>query len=147
MIRYDNRGVGLSQREGAEISIRALDRDLDAVVHASGFERFDLLGWLAGGFAAMNYAALHPARVQRLALYSAFATGADVMPRPLLNSLAALCRTNWQMGSQTLIDVSARATDPEFGVGVAETLRSNVSGEVVAAILEDDRHHRGAPSN
>ena len=138
VVRYDNRGVGLSQREGAEISIAALERDLDAVVQVAGLESFDLLGWVIGGYAAMNYAALHPAQVDHLVLYASFAKNSETMPRGALTGLAALCRNNWQMASQALIDMSARATAPDLGWNQAEIMRSGVSGEVVAAILEDD---------
>jgi len=124
VIRYDHRGVGLSQREGAEISIRALDRDLGAVVRAAGLERFDLIGWIVGGLAAMSYAALHPVQVDHLVLYTSFVTGTEVMPRAALNGLAALSRTNWQMASQTLVDMSGRATDPDLNLRQAEILRS-----------------------
>ena len=42
-VRYDARGCGLSDWE-AEFSFEAWVRDLEAVVEASGSERFPLLG-------------------------------------------------------------------------------------------------------
>jgi pimeloyl-ACP methyl ester carboxylesterase/DNA-binding CsgD family transcriptional regulator len=74
-VRYDARGCGLSDRDPAEISFEAWVHDLEAVVDALGLERFALLGVSQGGAIACAYAARHPERVSRLALYGAFARG------------------------------------------------------------------------
>lgn len=74
-VRYDARGCGLSDRDPGEISFEAWVRDLEAVVDASGLERFTLLGLSQGGPIAIAYAARHPERVSRLVLYGAFARG------------------------------------------------------------------------
>jgi hypothetical protein len=44
LLRYDARAMGLSDRDVEEISLEAFVRDLEAVVDAAGFGRFDLLG-------------------------------------------------------------------------------------------------------
>ena len=74
-VRYDTRGCGLSDRNPAEISFESWIHDLEAVVDATGLERFPLLGISQGGAIAAAYAIRHPERVSQLVLYGAFARG------------------------------------------------------------------------
>ncbi|HUF13982.1 MAG TPA: alpha/beta hydrolase [Longimicrobiales bacterium] len=75
LLRYDERGCGLSDWDVADHSHAAWVRDLEAVVDAAGLERFDLLGISQGGPVAIAYTVLHPERVKRLVLYGAYARG------------------------------------------------------------------------
>jgi len=75
VIRYDDRGSGLSDRSPETISFEAWLADLDAVVSASGYGRFVLLGMSQAGAVAVAYAARHPDRVRALVLYGAYARG------------------------------------------------------------------------
>ena len=75
LVRYDQRGCGLSDREVAEISFEAWLHDLNAVIDASGAERFVLLGISQGASIAVAYAVAHPKRVTRLILYRGYARG------------------------------------------------------------------------
>jgi len=73
LIRYDERGSGLSDRDVSELGIEVWVRDLEAVVDAAGLDRFALLGVSRGGAIAIEYAARHPDRVSHLVLHGAFA--------------------------------------------------------------------------
>jgi pimeloyl-ACP methyl ester carboxylesterase/DNA-binding CsgD family transcriptional regulator len=75
LVRYDQRGCGLSDREVDDISLDAWVADLEAVADASGFKRFALFGLSQGGAIAIAYAARHPDRVVRLILSGAYAEG------------------------------------------------------------------------
>jgi serine/threonine protein kinase/alpha-beta hydrolase superfamily lysophospholipase len=75
LIRYDERGNGLSDRELDDLSFEAWVSDLEAVVDACGVERFPLLGISQGGAVAITYAVRHPEKVSRLILYGSFALG------------------------------------------------------------------------
>jgi pimeloyl-ACP methyl ester carboxylesterase/DNA-binding CsgD family transcriptional regulator len=75
LIRMDERGCGLSDREVADISFDAIVRDLEAVVDAAGFERFVLLRHSQGGAVVLQYAVLHPERVSHVVLFNAYARG------------------------------------------------------------------------
>jgi len=78
LIRYDPRGSGLSDRQVTDFSLDAWVADLEAVIDAVGLRRFPLFGLCQGGVVAIAYAARHPDRVSRLALYSAYPHGAYV---------------------------------------------------------------------
>jgi pimeloyl-ACP methyl ester carboxylesterase/DNA-binding CsgD family transcriptional regulator len=75
LIRYDQRGCGLSDRDPDEISFDAWQRDLDSVINASGVQRFALLGISQGASLAVAYAVAWPERVSHLVLYGGYARG------------------------------------------------------------------------
>jgi pimeloyl-ACP methyl ester carboxylesterase len=75
LIRYDARNNGLSDRDVDEVSFETFVSDLEAVVDASGLERFALLGISQGCAVSIAYAVRHPERVTHLALYGGFAVG------------------------------------------------------------------------
>ncbi len=69
VVRYDERGFGLSDWSVDDFSLAARLGDLEAVIAATGFERFAMLGMSGGSAVALAYAAAHPERVTRLVLY------------------------------------------------------------------------------
>ena len=72
VVRYDGRGMGLSDRDHADFSTATKVLDLQAVVDAAEFDEFSLLGLSDGGSVAVAYAADHADRVQSLILYGSF---------------------------------------------------------------------------
>ncbi|MDP6588349.1 MAG: alpha/beta fold hydrolase [Alphaproteobacteria bacterium] len=75
LIRFDQRGNGLSDWDVDEISFDSFVRDLETVVDAAGLERFPLLGISQGCAISVAYAVRHPERVSRLVLYGGYARG------------------------------------------------------------------------
>jgi len=75
LVRYDERGCGLSERAPAELSFESFVTDLEAVVAANDLERFPLLGISQGAAIAIAYAVRHPDRVSRLVLHGGYARG------------------------------------------------------------------------
>jgi pimeloyl-ACP methyl ester carboxylesterase/DNA-binding CsgD family transcriptional regulator len=76
LVRYDERGCGLSDREfDGTPTLDTFVGDLAAVVEAAGLERFALLGISGGGPTAVAYAVEHPEAVSRLVLYGAYVRG------------------------------------------------------------------------
>ena len=66
LIRYDSRGNGLSDRDVEDVSLETFVNDLEAVVEASGLERFALFGISQGCAVSIAYAVRHPERVTHL---------------------------------------------------------------------------------
>jgi pimeloyl-ACP methyl ester carboxylesterase/DNA-binding winged helix-turn-helix (wHTH) protein len=81
LIRYDERGSGLSDRDVDDLSFDAWVRDLETVVDALNLERFPLFGLSQGCAVAVAYAARHPERVSRLVLYGGYVQGAVARAR------------------------------------------------------------------
>lgn len=75
LLRYDARGLGLSQREVKEISFDRAVGDLETVVDRAGLERFTLIGLSQGAAVAVSYASRHPERLTHLIIYGGFARG------------------------------------------------------------------------
>ena len=75
LVRFDQRGNGLSDWEVDDISHDAFVADLGAVVDAAGLERFPLLGISQGCAISIRYAVENPGRVSRLVLYGGYAQG------------------------------------------------------------------------
>jgi DNA-binding SARP family transcriptional activator/pimeloyl-ACP methyl ester carboxylesterase len=100
LIRYDERGCGLSDRDVADFNLDAWVRDLETVVDTLGIERFPLLGISQGGPIAIRYTQLHPERVTRLVLYGTGPQGRRIRARTdeerdALDALVALMRLSW----------------------------------------------------
>lgn len=75
LIRYDERGSGLSDRDVADFSVDAWVGDLERVVDTLELDRFSLLGISQGASVSVAYAVRHPERVSRLVLYGGYARG------------------------------------------------------------------------
>jgi RNA polymerase sigma factor (sigma-70 family) len=76
LVRYDERGCGLSDRQfDGTPTLDSYVGDLAAVVDAAGLERFALIGLSGGGPTAIEYAARNPGRVSHLVLYGTYARG------------------------------------------------------------------------
>jgi pimeloyl-ACP methyl ester carboxylesterase/DNA-binding winged helix-turn-helix (wHTH) protein len=75
LIRYDERGNGLSDWNVPDISFDAFVRDLETVVDALRLERFALFGISQGAAVSIAYAVRHPDRVSRLVLQGGYVHG------------------------------------------------------------------------
>jgi len=75
LIRYDQRGCGLSDWDVDEISLDAYVRDMEAVVAALGLARFPIMGISQGVAVAIAFAARHPEMVSHLVLNGGYARG------------------------------------------------------------------------
>jgi pimeloyl-ACP methyl ester carboxylesterase/DNA-binding CsgD family transcriptional regulator len=69
VVRYDERGFGMSDWNVDDFSLEARAGDLETILAAAGLDRFALLGMSGGSAVAMAYAIAHPERVSRLILY------------------------------------------------------------------------------
>ncbi|HET6939795.1 MAG TPA: alpha/beta fold hydrolase [Nocardioides sp.] len=75
LVRYDERGCGLSDWDVDTFDLDTWVEDLELVVDSAELERFPLLGLSQGGAVAIAYAVRHPKRVTRLVLIGAYARG------------------------------------------------------------------------
>jgi pimeloyl-ACP methyl ester carboxylesterase/DNA-binding CsgD family transcriptional regulator len=101
LIRYDLRGCGLSDRDGIQFSFEKLLDDLEAVVAATGLERFAYFGMAFGGAMGISLAVRHPGRVSHLILYGVQARSRfarPITPEQMEKELAELTviERGWQ---------------------------------------------------
>jgi len=98
VIRYDERGHGLSDRGVTDHGLEARVADLEAVADDAGLDRFALLAMAQGGPVAIEYAARHPERLTRIAFYGSYAGAlADATPEQLelLAAFEMMIKVGW----------------------------------------------------
>jgi DNA-binding winged helix-turn-helix (wHTH) protein/pimeloyl-ACP methyl ester carboxylesterase len=146
LVRYDERGNGMSQRDVPDVSFDTWVRDLETVVDAAGLDRFPLLGISRGGPIAIAYAVKHPERVTQLVLYGAFAAGLkhtgtrqDLDAR---RALASLLRLGWGLNNpafcRTFTCRFIPEATPEHEQWFDELQRVSTSPENAARLMERD---------
>jgi pimeloyl-ACP methyl ester carboxylesterase len=99
LVRYDERGSGLSDREVGDLSFEAMLLDLESVVDAAHLDQFTLLGISQGCAISIAYVVKHPQRVSHLILWGGYAQGwrARGDPDEIARSAAmgTLMRQDW----------------------------------------------------
>lgn len=99
LIRYDERGNGLSDWNATNLSLETFVDDLETVVDAAGVDTFDLLGISQGAPVAIAYSLRHPGRIRRMILLGGYAQGwalrlkGDDLARR--KAMVTLSRTGW----------------------------------------------------
>ena len=140
-IWYDRLGCGLSDRDGFTPSIENDVEQLEAVLEATGVERCCLIGYSFGGPAAATFAARHPERVDRLVLYATYARGRALASDEQHESLKALIRANWALGSRafaTMFLPNGSAQDLSW---FGRFQRDAATAEMAVALLDELRNH------
>jgi pimeloyl-ACP methyl ester carboxylesterase/DNA-binding CsgD family transcriptional regulator len=96
LIRYDERGFGLSDWTVSDFSLAARVADLEAIVDELGLEQLSLLGMSGGSPVAMAFAAAHPERVERLIIYGGSPLGRrTAAPTERELAFRAMIRAGW----------------------------------------------------
>jgi pimeloyl-ACP methyl ester carboxylesterase len=118
VIRFDKRGMGMSDRVPGGTTLETRMDDIRAVMDAAGSERAAIVGESEGGPLAMLFAAAHPERTRALVLQ-----GAEVRERS---------DAEWPWGEATLEEFeAAMAVLPEqWGKGFAFSTLIPSLGEV-----------------
>jgi DNA-binding SARP family transcriptional activator/pimeloyl-ACP methyl ester carboxylesterase len=145
LIRYDERGCGLSDWEIKPPTFESWVQDLETVVDAAGLDTFPMLGISQGAGVAVAYAARHPERVTRLVLYGSYAQGRLVRARSEEDRRehrlqVELARLGWgrddpafrQVFTSLFMPEGSRALWDEFN----ELQRNTTSAENAAQVLE-----------
>lgn len=127
LVRYDQRGNGLSEWDVADFSLERFVEDLEAVVAASAIGRFALYGSSQGAPIAIAYACRHPERVSHLILHGGFEKGrlvrATESERSQGEAILTLMRNGWGKASSPFIDAFATMFIPD---GTREQIESLV---------------------
>lgn len=135
LIRFDARGLGLSDRSDSERTLDAHIRDLEAVVQKLRLERFAIFAASYAGPMGIRYAANNPERIERLILWCTHAFHEEVVAklpaqsntqRVAVNQLAGVDRdlfirtylhraVGWTEGdiANRFVDVAKQSIDQE----------------------------------
>jgi pimeloyl-ACP methyl ester carboxylesterase len=145
LVRYDERGCGLSDHDIDDWSFEAFVHDLETVVDRLELERFPLIGVSQGGPVAVTYADRHPERVSRLVLVGAYPQGrrrracTDEERREAALQVE-LARLGWGRDDPTFrrffTSTFIPNAPPELWDAFAELLRRSTPAENAARLME-----------
>ncbi len=144
LIRFDQRGGGLSDWDVSDISEAAMLADMATVVQAAKLERFALLGVSQGCAFSIRYAVEHPERVSCLVLLGGFARGAlkrnSQDQAELFEATVTMIRKGWGSSNPTYRRFFTASfipdATPDQKAGFDEMQRLSVGPENLARISE-----------
>jgi pimeloyl-ACP methyl ester carboxylesterase/DNA-binding CsgD family transcriptional regulator len=140
VIRYDKPGCGLAAAgpdgDPPDLSFEAQVAVTLAVADSAGADRFRMFGASQGGQVAAAVAARHPERVEELVLYGTCARGRDLAPAEVRDSLVALVRAHWGLGSTMLASIFIPEPGPEEVAAFTEGQRACAPAAVAGQTLE-----------
>lgn len=143
LIRFDPRGCGLSDWDAADLSHEAQVADLEAIIDASGLDRFPLMGVSQGGAACIEYVVRHPERVTQLVLYGCYSEGwaqrGDESKRHG-EALVELIRQGWGQENPAFRQLFASLFIPDASAEqirwFSDLMRTTTQPEIAARIIE-----------
>ncbi len=135
LVRYDARGLGLSDRDVTDFSLEAMVRDLEAVAGRLGTEPLRLVAFDASAPVVIAYAVKHAERVDRIVLQTAFSRGAEYNS-PQLDAMAALAETDWELASEAINRVFGGWAEEKQAASrrMAALLRECLSAQTYASL-------------
>jgi len=136
VIRYDKPGCGLSDRDGVDLSFDAQAAAALAVADELGADRFRLFGASQGAQVAAAIAARHPERVEAQVLYGMCASGSELAPAQVRDSIVALVRAHGGLGWKALAGAFVSDPTDEEIAGLARFQQASASAEVAARLIE-----------
>jgi pimeloyl-ACP methyl ester carboxylesterase len=159
LVRYDERGNGLSDWDVEDLSFEAFVRDLETVVDTLALDRFPLLGISQGCAVSIEYAARHPDRVSKLILLGGYAAGwrYDATPEEAeqREAVITLARMGWgqdnpvyrQIFSQTFMPSASAEELDWFNTFQRRTATPGNAVRFLEAFSRIDVRHRLATIN
>ncbi len=136
LIHYDGRGTGHSQRDVTDLSPDAMVADLEAVADRAGAAQVSLLGQYNSCPHAIAYAARHPERVKRMALFGGSARGWNAMSAKQTQALLSLIEQDWDVFADTAAHQWLGWSAGETGRATADAIRGAVTPQVARATLQ-----------
>jgi len=140
IIRYDGRGLGLSEKSVSDFSLDGLVADLSAIVDHLRLESFDLFGVIDAGPAAIKYASLNPDRVRHLILWSSYARTAEYSQGTQVQATRALIDKDWELYTETVSHTLLGWSASESARRYASFIRASSTAQSVRAFMAATQH-------
>ena len=128
LVRYDIRGIGLSDRETPPLTLEALVGDTLAVLDRAGIEKADLFAVSSAGPPIIAFAAMHPERVRRLVLWCTSSRGSDIQSAARL-AIDSLASQDWRIYTETIASAMFGWEDAEDARRMAALIRETTTPE------------------
>jgi class 3 adenylate cyclase len=137
LVRYDNRGCGLSDRDVSDYSLDAHLLDLEAVVDRVGLERFALFAPFIAGPPGIAYAARSPQRVSHLILWASYAKASDYYGLPQVKAMRKLRDEDWETYTEAAAHAGTGWSEPEEAGRFAAFMRHSITQETMQAVYRE----------
>lgn len=137
LVRYDQRGNGLSDRNVEDISLEVFVADLAAVADSAELERFPIYATSQGVPVAIAFAARYPERVSALVLHGGYARGRLLRSedaRSEAEAYLALMRQGWGAEGSHFLQAFASIFIPD---GTTDQIRSLVDLQKISASADN----------
>ncbi len=150
VIRFDERGYGLSDWDVTDFSLDMRIADLEAVVEDAGYPRFALMAMAQGGPVSIRYAAEHPDRVTRLMFYNSYADAArdqTAEESEVEDTFDQMIKVGWARPDSTFRRVFTSMLIPsatEEQKGWLDELQRVAASATTAYASRHERRHHGA---
>lgn len=146
LLRYDQRGSGLSDWNVVDFSFERSVKDFEELIDHLGYKQISIYGSCQGGSIATAYAAKHPERVSKLILIGSIASGwppPGEMVEEQFAALLTLVRLGWGKDNPAFRQLWTTLFKPDAGAEEAEYLnelqRITASPENAALMLGEFR--------
>jgi DNA-binding NarL/FixJ family response regulator len=136
LVHYDGRGTGHSQRDVSDLSPGAMTSDLAAVIEQVGAAEVSLLAQYNACPHAIAYAARHPGRVSRMALFGGSARGWNAMSARQTQALLSLIEQDWDVFADTAAHQWLGWSAGDTGRATADAIRGAVTPHTARATLQ-----------
>lgn len=137
VVRYDERGCGLSGSDDVPLGLDASTEELSAVVAATGAPRVALLGQSGAAAPAIAYAVRHPERVSHLVLLGGYLAG-------LLHQSPSAKALAFHEASLRLVELGWGRRDPAVQQFFTTRFIPDASQDEARALNEQQRLSCGA---
>lgn len=135
LVRYDDLGCGLSDRNRNDFSVQSGLVALEAVLRAVRADSFDLFATSMATFVASAWAATAPATVKRLVLYGGWVHGDRLVTPEVRDHLVGLVRGRWGLSSDLLADILMPDASPGIRAAYVDYQKQSASAEVASEAL------------
>jgi pimeloyl-ACP methyl ester carboxylesterase/DNA-binding CsgD family transcriptional regulator len=132
VIRYDERGCGLSGADTVPLGLEAALEELEAVVESAAHPRVALLGQSGAAAPAIAFAAKHPDRVSHLILLGGYLAG-------LMHANSAPETIDFHEAKVRLVELGWGRNDPAVQQFFTTTMIPDATNAQVAALNEQQR--------
>ncbi len=127
VVRFDLRGMGLSDASSAPFSLDVCVEDLTAVLDRLGYGRVDVMAQATGSPTALSFAAQHPERLGGLCLWTPSISTSEM--DPLFRAIWPLAASNWEAFTELFGVIYSGTQRRDRGWAVRDSLRREFTQE------------------
>jgi pimeloyl-ACP methyl ester carboxylesterase len=135
LIVYDRYGTGLSRGVPNDNSFAASVEELKAVIEGTATGPLPVIGASGAGPIVIRAAVEAPEYFSHLILYGTYASGPGVFPKRVSDSMVAMVRASWGLGSNVLASLIFPGGSAEMRAGFAEFQRSSATAAMATDLL------------